>query len=391
MRVVLHHPQFQALESLWRGVDFLVRRLDTSESMQVYLVDVARDELSADLSADVGRTSLHALLADAPARRRASARGRCSSARTRSSPSTRACSRTLAALGRAAGAPWLAAAHPQFFGVESFAGADPDDWNLQRPSAWEGLRASAPRAVSRAGGAALPAPPSLRSSWRRVRIVRVRGARRELAGPRELPVGQSRTALRARDRGERGRTAIHRRSRATIERLPLYVAPVDGEPTATPCAETLLTQRAVEEMLDAGVTPLVSPRDGDTIVIPRIQSVAAPAPRVVGSNDDRADVDSRTHRRAAVGAAPTAPTVRWATEPFIMGSPGQFARLRDWLAGVGYTEPAICAAANVTSIGRLPTLDSGRAVFAKPADAQSLLVQLFLDAIAVPWETFARC
>jgi type VI secretion system protein ImpC len=62
----------------------------------------------------------------------------------------------------------------------------------------------------------------------------------------------------------------------TIERLPLYVAPVDGVPTATPCAETLLTQRAVEAMLDAGVSALVSPRDADTIVIPRIQSVASP-------------------------------------------------------------------------------------------------------------------
>ena len=54
MRVVLHHPDFQAAESLWRGVSFLVRRVETDESLEVYVADVSRRELeqAADASSD---------------------------------------------------------------------------------------------------------------------------------------------------------------------------------------------------------------------------------------------------------------------------------------------------------------------------------------------------
>lgn len=77
---------------------------------------------------------------------------------------------------------------------------------------------------------------------------------------------------------------------------------------------------------------------------------------------------------------------RWATEPFIMGTPAQFARLRNWLPSVGYTEPALCAVANVPWLGRMLALESpGRTAFKEPVDAQSLLVLLFLDGQHIPW------
>jgi methylase of polypeptide subunit release factors len=84
---------------------------------------------------------------------------------------------------------------------------------------------------------------------------------------------------------------------------------------------------------------------------------------------------------------PTGAPAAWATEPFIMGSPPQFARLRDWLTAVGYTEPALCAIAKISSLGKLPQWDVSRAAFASPVDAQSLLVHLFLDARPIPWDT----
>ncbi|MDP9901025.1 type VI secretion system contractile sheath domain-containing protein [Variovorax ginsengisoli] len=50
MRAVLHQPDFQNVESLWRGVDFLLRRLETSHQLQVHLIDISAEELAADLS-----------------------------------------------------------------------------------------------------------------------------------------------------------------------------------------------------------------------------------------------------------------------------------------------------------------------------------------------------
>lgn len=70
MREVLHHPDFQTLEALWRSVDLLVRRLELDEKLQVVLYDVTAAELAADLSqADALESSgLYRLLVEAPAR-----------------------------------------------------------------------------------------------------------------------------------------------------------------------------------------------------------------------------------------------------------------------------------------------------------------------------------
>lgn len=64
MRAVLHQPDFQAAESLWRGVDFLLRRLETGPMLQVHLIDISAEEFAADLSAsdDLTDSGLYQLL-----------------------------------------------------------------------------------------------------------------------------------------------------------------------------------------------------------------------------------------------------------------------------------------------------------------------------------------
>jgi predicted component of type VI protein secretion system len=69
MRSVLHHPDFQSFEALWRSADLLVRRLETDEQLQIVLYDLTAEELAADLSkADGLETSgLYKLLVEQPA------------------------------------------------------------------------------------------------------------------------------------------------------------------------------------------------------------------------------------------------------------------------------------------------------------------------------------
>lgn len=64
MRAVLHQPDFQTTESLWRGVDFLLRRLETGPMLQVHLIDISAEEFAADLSAsdDLSDSGLYQLL-----------------------------------------------------------------------------------------------------------------------------------------------------------------------------------------------------------------------------------------------------------------------------------------------------------------------------------------
>src|SRR5262249_4504652 len=49
MNGVLHHPDFQALESAWRGLDWLLSRAVKGSQVEVVLLDVSRAELAADL------------------------------------------------------------------------------------------------------------------------------------------------------------------------------------------------------------------------------------------------------------------------------------------------------------------------------------------------------
>ena len=66
MKWVLHHPDFQALESVWRGLDWLLARALKGTHVEVVLLDLSFAELTADLKASENLTAsgLHQLLID---------------------------------------------------------------------------------------------------------------------------------------------------------------------------------------------------------------------------------------------------------------------------------------------------------------------------------------
>ena len=49
INLVLHHPEFQALEASWRGLHFLVRGVDTDPMLKIKLFDISQRELSRTL------------------------------------------------------------------------------------------------------------------------------------------------------------------------------------------------------------------------------------------------------------------------------------------------------------------------------------------------------
>lgn len=67
MRLVLHHPEFRALEAQWRSLDFLARRIETGDAIEITLYDISAEELAADLASqeDLAQSGLYRLLAGA--------------------------------------------------------------------------------------------------------------------------------------------------------------------------------------------------------------------------------------------------------------------------------------------------------------------------------------
>lgn len=78
---------------------------------------------------------------------------------------------------------------------------------------------------------------------------------------------------------------------------------------------------------------------------------------------------------------------RWVSEPFTMGTPEEFERLRQMLHRIGFTAEGICGVAGIASIYELKALRSRTTSFTEIVDAQSLAVQLFIDGEQVPWST----
>ena len=66
MRLILHHPDFQAIESQWRSLDLLARRVETGDDLEIVLFDVSAEELGIDLAAqdDLAESGLFRLLAE---------------------------------------------------------------------------------------------------------------------------------------------------------------------------------------------------------------------------------------------------------------------------------------------------------------------------------------
>jgi type VI secretion system protein ImpC len=82
------------------------------------------------------------------------------------------------------------------------------------------------------------------------------------------------------------------RPRLDITGLPIHIRRTAGDVEALPCAEAVLPERAMERLLDRGLMPLLSMKDGDAVRLGRFQSIAEPIASLAGRWRP-SDVDTR--------------------------------------------------------------------------------------------------
>ncbi len=277
MRALLHHPQFQALESAWRALFFLVRRLSTDTNLKIYVVDIAKPELAADVVATYERLIEH------PPREEPWAVLIGNYTFDPSDDDVHLLGR-MAAVAKSAGAPFLAGGSPRILGCDSLGetpetrhwrNVDHDTWNALRrlPQAtWVGL--ALPRFLLR-----LPYGKATDSTETFAFEEFASAPRHEdflwgnpgvacayLLGEAFSDSGWD---LRPGQVGE-------------ISGLPLHVHRADGESHLKPCAEALLTEHAAETILDHGLMPLLSIKGSDAIRLVCFQSIHQPARALSG-------------------------------------------------------------------------------------------------------------
>jgi type VI secretion system protein ImpC len=275
MRALLHAPAFQSIEAAWRGVRFVVSSLELDENLQLHLLDATRDELLADIVAAQGRLAETALYRALVERSRVPGSAAWSSlvALMRFGPSD-ADIGLLAALGliaSRAGGPLLADGDLSLAGDDEKALAG---WlALRRSEAAPWIALAAPRVL-------------LRLPYGKTSDPIEAFAFEEFAGP---PVHDAflwgHASLAMAVLIGRGFTARGWEMEPGDEReigdLPAYTFARDGEREMQPCGERLLTERDINTLLAAGLVPIASRRDRNTVVAVRFQSVSSPAAPLV--------------------------------------------------------------------------------------------------------------
>ena len=292
MRVILHSAAFQALEASWRGLHFLLSRLETNEQVQVFLLDLHKEELTADLlpAADLSTTGMYKVLVEKAVETPgavpwATVIGDYDFTGNREDAEVLA---RLAKICTRAGAPFLAGASAQLVGCEALAATpDPRDWQPalkgKDQSAWNALRAMPEAAFI---GLGLPRF-LLRLPYGEATDPIDRFAFEEMEG---TPAHSSylwgnpvfACAGLLGQAFSRSGWQFQPGEMLEVDRLPLHVFKENGEVKIKPCAEVLLTQNAAEQILDQGVMPLLSIKEQDKIRLARFQSIAEPLTRLSG-------------------------------------------------------------------------------------------------------------
>lgn len=124
MDVILHHPEFQEIESTWRGLKLLIDRTDFRENIKVELMSIRKDELLEDfeLSPEVPQSGLykHIYSAEYGQFGGEPVGAMVGMYEFNSSTPDMKLLQYCASVGAMAHAPFISSVAPQFFGIDSF-------------------------------------------------------------------------------------------------------------------------------------------------------------------------------------------------------------------------------------------------------------------------------
>ena len=290
LRVLLRHPRLKALEAAWRGLDLLVHRVE-DESVRVFFLDVSRRALAADLTGaeklsgtGLWRRLVTETVGTPGAEPWGAVLGLYEFGPTIADAALLS---RVAKVARAAGAPFLAAARGEIVGCASLAATpDPDDWKKPEGDGaliWEELRA-----LPEAAWVALALP--------RLMLRLPYGAKTDPieSFPFEEMPGRPdheahlwgspalASALVLTGAFERDQWALRPETAAEIHGFPSHLWEDRGETHVTPSSEVVLTLRAAEKLLEAGLVPVLSLKGQEIVRVARLQSIASPLRALAG-------------------------------------------------------------------------------------------------------------
>ncbi len=276
MNQILHHPDFQSLESLWRSLEFLLHRVELDEGVELVLYDLHAGELAADLASheQLEQSALFQLLVENPtsdANQGAFAVIVGSYVWEFIPPHAELLAR-IAQIAAASGAPWITSMDRAVLDLPRR-----EEIHPLIIQAWEALRA-------------LPAAQYLGLTIPRFMLRWPYGKKTESidsfayeefstrAGLSSMLWGNGAIAVAcslARSFVQNGLTGMKLTDCLTLEDIPFYYySDQYGDQVALPCTERLIQEKVAQQVSSQGWIPLVSMKGRSEIRVGGIRAVA---------------------------------------------------------------------------------------------------------------------
>ena len=283
MRKILHHPDFQALESTWRSVALLVRRLETNRSLKVHVMDISKNELLADLAGngDIQNAYFYKKMIDETVDVQGGEPWSMVVS-TFQFGATKADALYLGILSRlmaGAGCPFIAAADPRLTKCHDFSTeSDCKEWSYQWEKGFEESWSSV-RAMPEAQYIGLVAPRFILRLPYGVKSLPVESfkfeERNEKSPHDEFLWGNGSVLVActvAQSFSESGWN-FQLGGVNKVDGLPMPIVYDDGDSSVQPCAEVLLTDTTADSMMKNGLIPILSVKHADAVLIRRYISI----------------------------------------------------------------------------------------------------------------------
>lgn len=272
MRLVLHHPDFQAVEQQWRSLDMLARRIETDGDIELVLYDISAEEIATDLASAeaLEETGLFRLLSEAADDPREAFSAVFGLYTFEETPPHAHILGRIARVTAHVDVPFFTAMSPAFLEVPL------KDRHPLVAEAWDALRE-------------LPEAAYLALATPRFLLRRPYGARSEPCYEFDFEEFTAKEGLKgllwanpvvavaillAQTRKQSGK-AMSLGSVMSLGEMPYtFFTDQYGDQVALPCTERNLTTMKAEMVMQRGFMPLVSLKGRDTVRLASFQSVA---------------------------------------------------------------------------------------------------------------------
>lgn len=284
MRSILHNRRFQELEAAWRGLYFLVRRTETATDLKIFIFDLSKNELAADLKSaeSLADSQFYRHLLKESIETPGGEPWALVVGNYAFSPNVDdiATLMRVSKIAAAANCSFVSHMRPDVLGVHSLAdNSDPAKWDLSVNSEagklWNALRLqeeskylgmTIPRFLARLAYGRDTDPLETFSFEELTDTVE---HDEFLWANSAFIVAQLVAASYSEYRWQMGRNLIQ-----DADGLPMHIYKDGTETVFRPCGEVLLTENAVELLLNHGLMPLISYKNTDKVKLARFQSIA---------------------------------------------------------------------------------------------------------------------